>query len=325
MLPSRSSVSVWLCCLSLVAAPMIGCGDDDDDNAGTTGGAAGTSAGGQAGTSAGSAGTSAGGGQGGAGSAGASAGSAGASAGSAGASAGSAGAAGSTPVVPGQFTDQPPNTVVVPDCAAPPFSASGSKGSCVATDAESVTCNVVTNSPCKTGEACDFSGGGTTTCFEPPNDAKLCEACNPATGPACGGGMNCQEGVCMRYCCNDSDCSEGFGCSQLLPKFKTYGVGLCVKFDAQGAAGAAGAAGSGGTAGNGGSGVTAGAGGAAAGAGGATAGSAGASAGSAGASAGSAGASAGSGGASAGSGGSLGVVGGAAGTLGGIAGAAGSL
>lgn len=143
-----------------------------------------------------------------------------------------------------------PSGVRVPDCEAPAESASG--GSCVTLD-EFVTCNPVSNAPCKDGETCDFAGAGTTSCFPPPNDAKLCQPCSNNTGPFCAGGHICLDDVCHRYCCTDSDCGPGALCvaSVLKASQQEAGAGVCVRYEeeaggAGGASGASGAAGAGG-------------------------------------------------------------------------------
>lgn len=73
-------------------------------------------------------------------------------------------------------------------------------------------CNPVTNEPCdtKSGESCDFDGNTGYICYPPPNDAKVCEACDNSNGPYCGPGLSClQDGGCAHYCCNDGDCGTG--------------------------------------------------------------------------------------------------------------------
>jgi hypothetical protein len=221
-----------------------------------------------------------------------------------------------------------------PDCKAP--KESPTKGACFTGKG----CNPVTNDTCNTaaGEACDLSNGGTFECFPAPNDVALCGACDNANGPFCLAGSACLGGKCAKYCCDDTDCSEGATCGAK----GSDGVGFCIEGSGAGgsggAAGSAGAGGDGGGAGDGGAAGDAGAGGSDAGAGGSDAGSGGASAGSAGeagsggaaagsggAAAGSGGAGAGSGGAAAGSGGAAAGSGGSAGSSAGAAGSAGGL
>lgn len=75
------------------------------------------------------------------------------------------------------------------------------------------TCNPVTSAGCEAdpGSACDLGGTGTFQCFPPPNDAKLCQTCAPASGQYCVSGMTClmPVNVCAKYCCTDADCGQG--------------------------------------------------------------------------------------------------------------------
>ncbi len=99
-----------------------------------------------------------------------------------------------------------------------------SAGSCVTTVAANdagtgVECKPVTNAGCKTGQACDISADmmGSVIgfiCYDPPNDAKICETCDGDKGPFCGGGLSCfsedqNTSVCAKFCCSDADCGAG--------------------------------------------------------------------------------------------------------------------
>jgi hypothetical protein len=104
-------------------------------------------------------------------------------------------------------------------------SSTGSGGNFVA------NCNPVTNAPCTTGQACDASNQGTFECFDPPNDAKLCGACDNSAGPFCGGGMGCAQKKCAKYCCDDGDCGTGGKCTksdQNGPFWPGVDVGICL-------------------------------------------------------------------------------------------------
>lgn len=90
-------------------------------------------------------------------------------------------------------------------------------------------CNPVSGEPCDgaAGQACDF--GDTTTgfaCYDPPNDKKLCEACDPNNGEFCANGMSCDvSGKCAKFCCSDDDCGAGNVCDILADE--GYTVGFC--------------------------------------------------------------------------------------------------
>jgi hypothetical protein len=92
-----------------------------------------------------------------------------------------------------------------------------SGGSCVDVSVDgggAFECNPVTNEPCSTGEECDrYEVLGTLVgfvCWPPPNPAKLCQYCDPTSGPQCAGGLTCTTTfVCVRYCCTDADCGAG--------------------------------------------------------------------------------------------------------------------
>ncbi len=92
-------------------------------------------------------------------------------------------------------------------------------------------CNPVTNAPCATGEACDASNMGTFECFPPPNDGKLCGACDNSKGPFCGGGLGCAQKKCAKYCCDDGDCGTGGKCTKSDangPFWPGVNVGICL-------------------------------------------------------------------------------------------------
>jgi hypothetical protein len=110
-----------------------------------------------------------------------------------------------------------------PDCDAPAQPATG--GSCV-TVAGAIACNPVTNEGCNAaaGEACDVNDADGYECFPEGNSQGLCEECNDNVG-YCQGGMTC-GGVCVRYCCDDTDCS-GAGTCDKTAGFPG-GVGVCV-------------------------------------------------------------------------------------------------
>ena len=99
----------------------------------------------------------------------------------------------------------PPPPVADATCVVP--TPSPSAGACISITADN-KCNPVTNAPCDTaaGEACDFGGAG-YQCYPAPNDKKLCEPCGMADG-FCQGGETC-DGVCVKFCCDDTDCGVG--------------------------------------------------------------------------------------------------------------------
>ncbi len=107
-----------------------------------------------------------------------------------------------------------------------------------------VECNPVSNDGCDTsaGQACDFSQGG-WSCYDPPNDKKLGEVCDPNNSEFCQGTLTCDmpptdggtaggdagtgdagaTGICKHYCCSDSDCSGGT-CTAFNAQVGTIGV-----------------------------------------------------------------------------------------------------
>lgn len=95
-------------------------------------------------------------------------------------------------------------------------------------------CNPVSNEGCLPGEACDFSIKGTFMCFEPPNDVALCGTCDSNNGPFCMGGLTCEGGSCVKYCCGDGDCGTGT-CSKTdengEPHFNGLDLGFCLDKD----------------------------------------------------------------------------------------------
>jgi hypothetical protein len=113
-----------------------------------------------------------------------------------------------------------------PACDVPIPAPSG--GSCVAVDGD-IQCNPVSGEACtEPGHACDYSEKG-FACYGPPNDRKLCESCDYGKNQFCENGMTCIDGVCLRYCCEDTDCGEGGVCSK-----QGGAVGLCYKEAAEG-------------------------------------------------------------------------------------------
>ena len=80
-----------------------------------------------------------------------------------------------------------------------------------------------------------------SVCYGPPNDKKLCEACDYNNGQFCENGSTCIDNICLRYCCEDADCGLNGVCSK-----NGNAVGVCYKSSG----GEAGSAGSGGEAGS---------------------------------------------------------------------------
>lgn len=95
---------------------------------------------------------------------------------------------------------------ITPACDAP--TTSPSMGSCFGPIGPNAPCNPVTNEGCdaKAGQACDYGANG-YECYDPPNDALLCEECGQATS-FCAGGMTC-VGTCAKFCCDNGDCGTG--------------------------------------------------------------------------------------------------------------------
>lgn len=121
--------------------------------------------------------------------------------------------------------DGPPPINITPSCDALP--ANLSNGSCI-TLGDAVECNPVTNEGCPAdGSVCDFSSGG-FTCYPPPNDAGLCQACDNTNNIFCGAGLTCANNQCVHFCCADSDCGTG-GCDFSFSNGAGYG--LCVAAD----------------------------------------------------------------------------------------------
>lgn len=135
----------------------------------------------------------------------------------------------------------------------------GGGGSMVA-----ISCNPVTNAGCTSGsfggaggaydQACDYtqdpqSGANDGfECFGPPNDATLCQMCDPtaSSGPFCAGGTTCwptdasgTTAECARFCCTDADCGSGVcvtsnGMGPFFPV--TPGLGICLAASQDGGA-----------------------------------------------------------------------------------------
>ncbi len=73
-------------------------------------------------------------------------------------------------------------------------------------------CNPVTNSGCADGEACVWkreAGVWAFVCDE-SGDGAVGDSCGDSS--PCGPGLYCQEGICVEYCCGDSDC-DGVTCN----------------------------------------------------------------------------------------------------------------
>jgi hypothetical protein len=131
-----------------------------------------------------------------------------------------------------------------PACDLPATPPSG--GSCVTLGGD-IACNPVSGASCtQAGFACDYSDKG-YACYGPPNDKKLCEACDYNNQQFCENGTTCIDGICLRYCCEDADCGLNGVCSK-----DGNAVGICYKSSGgeAGSAGSGGEAGSAGEAGN---------------------------------------------------------------------------
>ena len=101
--------------------------------------------------------------------------------------------------------------------------------------AAKIECNPVTGAPCTTGQACDtvYADGKVAgfQCYDPPNDVKICGACDGGNGPFCENTLHCQGTSCQRYCCDDGDCGTG-KCTKVemnVPLFAaTPDMGICL-------------------------------------------------------------------------------------------------
>ncbi|MFT3764933.1 MAG: hypothetical protein QM820_05360 [Minicystis sp.] len=77
------------------------------------------------------------------------------------------------------------------------------------------TCDPFTGKPCDLtgGQTCDWDGAS-FSCFDGPNQAKLCEPCGP--GGYCVLGLTCLDaGKCTPFCCDDGDCGAGAVCDRM--------------------------------------------------------------------------------------------------------------
>jgi hypothetical protein len=119
----------------------------------------------------------------------------------------------------------------------------------------SAECNPLTNAGCSAGEACDAgideSQAVHLVCYPPPNPQAIGDTCNAQSGPYCAPGGVCtgSPGICVPFCCDDSDCSSGTSCAPIDPAIGT--LGGCLQAGTGGAGGSGGASGSGGTSGTG--------------------------------------------------------------------------
>jgi hypothetical protein len=117
----------------------------------------------------------------------------------------------------------------------------------------SVECDPFTNAGCAAGEACDVGVDSDQAlhlvCYPPPNTQALGAACNAQSGPFCQAGGVCtgSPGICVPFCCNDSDCSAGTSCAPIDPSVGT--LGGCMAAGTGGSGGSSGTGGVGGTGG----------------------------------------------------------------------------
>ena len=89
---------------------------------------------------------------------------------------------------------------------------------------EAVGCDVATD------ETCDIAqmGGGqpNIACLPGPNPQGLGDSCQPSGGPFCAAGLRCAPpGICKKFCCEDSDCSDGLRCQAFSAAAGS--LGLC--------------------------------------------------------------------------------------------------
>ena len=92
-------------------------------------------------------------------------------------------------------------------------------------------CNPVSQEGCDfaAGEECDLEQSGNFVCFPSGNTEPPCAVCDNGNGPWCQPGMHCHEGMCRRYCCDDSDCGPSLTCNKMVATFMdTPQVGLCL-------------------------------------------------------------------------------------------------
>lgn len=125
------------------------------------------------------------------------------------------------------------------------FLPGGSDGACFTVDNQTSFCNPVKADDCGDIGVCDV---GTNALFEcvpkPISSAGPCKPCG-ASG-FCDPGYACVDGLCARYCCDDSDCGSGH-CDQTLPDAAPdAAIGLCMQGGGgQGGTGGVGGAGGG--------------------------------------------------------------------------------
>jgi hypothetical protein len=114
--------------------------------------------------------------------------------------------------------------------------------SCSKADPElELFCDPFTGEGCIEGEVCDISAGSGTACQTRKFYSSNCGLCG-ATG-WCGPGTTCVSGVCAPFCCEDSQCSEGY-CDKVILTGEPWPFGVCMA--GEGGGGGAGAGGQGG-------------------------------------------------------------------------------
>jgi hypothetical protein len=115
-------------------------------------------------------------------------------------------------------------------CDAPPIAPS--QGACVTLGGD-VECNPVTGEPCS--QVCDYYGHGLYQCYTVTSMTPVCGDC---TSEPCAVGHTCPAdsdwpgtwpggNLCVRYCCDDSDCGTGF-CNKAGIATAQAPVGVCV-------------------------------------------------------------------------------------------------
>lgn len=142
-----------------------------------------------------------------------------------------------------------------PDCDVP--EGSPSNGACFVPGSFD-QCNPITSAECGVGLglACDLIGSD-FICQMSEAVAAACDTCRELPG-SCGPGKVCSGGVCLKYCCEESDCGPSGACKLFAHGFGHFGV--CVE-DTGGSGGTGGMGGAGGRGGAGGMGGAGGAGG----------------------------------------------------------------
>jgi hypothetical protein len=134
-----------------------------------------------------------------------------------------------------------------PACA--PINAGGDLSCSTVAPEQNIFCDALSGDGCIFDEVCDVTPTG-TACQAREFWSGNCGTCG-ATG-WCGPGTTCVSGVCTPFCCEDSQCVDGY-CDKTILTGMPGPIGACLAGEG-GAGGAGGAGGQGGAGGSGGGG-----------------------------------------------------------------------